>query len=146
VETETGYAGDIEVSEVWTALAEDADAALVDVRSVAEWTFVGIPDLAGIGKSVILIEWQSFPSMVANGKFIDELEEALTTRGIARNVPIYFMCRSGARSKAAAVAATASGLVNCYNVLDGFEGALDEDKHRGSTSGWKVAGLPWIQS
>jgi len=29
-------------------------------------------------------------------------------------------------------------------VVEGFEGPHDEQRHR-SVSGWKVAGLPWVQ-
>jgi len=45
----------------------------------------------------------------------------------------------------AAEAATEAGIAPSYNVLDGFEGDLDEAKHRGGT-GWKAVGLPWKQS
>lgn len=141
-----GYAGDVECRDAWDALASDPDAVLVDVRTVPEWNFVGIPDLAGIGKSVVLIEWQSYPAMTVNDRFVAELEEALSARGVDRSAPVYFLCRSGARSRSAAMAATTAGFSAAHNVPGGFEGPLDESRHRGTGGGWKASGLPWIQS
>jgi rhodanese-related sulfurtransferase len=58
---------------------------------------------------------------------------------------VLLLCRSGARSRAAAIALTAAGYGPCYNVSEGFEGDRDGAAHRGSVGGWKVAGLPWAQ-
>jgi len=38
------------------------------------------------------------------------------------------------------------GFTEAYNILEGFEGDKDENGHRGNVSGWKAAGLPWMQS
>jgi hypothetical protein len=38
-----------------------------------------------------------------------------------------------------------AGYRACHNVAGGFEGPLDDDRHRGSAGGWKATGLPWIQ-
>jgi len=65
---------------------------------------------------------------------------------VAKDAPIVFMCRSGGRSKAAAVAMTAQGFRRCYNLAGGFEGPLDSARHRGTAGGWKAAGLPWAQT
>jgi rhodanese-related sulfurtransferase len=134
------YAGDVDPSDAYVELQADADAVLVDVRTNAEWSYVGLPDLTQIGKSVIFLEWQHFPDGTVNGRFIEQLREA----GVREGNPIYFLCRSGARSAAAAKAATAAGLGPAYNVSDGFEGHLGQDGHR-TVSGWKAAGLPWRQ-
>jgi rhodanese-related sulfurtransferase len=136
------YAGDVGVADAMKALTEDAKAVLVDVRSQPEWTFVGLPDLNAIGKRPICIEWQVFPGMAANPSFLTQLAAALPER----NAPVYFLCRSGARSRAAAIAATEAGFTRAYNIAGGFEGDLDERGHRGSRTGWKAAGLPWRQS
>jgi rhodanese-related sulfurtransferase len=146
VAANSGYAGDVDVGETWAQLCSDARAVLVDVRTVPEWNFVGIPDLAGIGKSVVLIEWQAYPSMAVNDKFVADLDEALLAQGVEKDAPVFFLCRSGGRSKAAAMAATADGYSSAFNVLDGFEGPLGDERHRGGTGGWKAEGLPWIQS
>jgi rhodanese-related sulfurtransferase len=136
-----GYAGDVVPSEAYVALQADVDAVLVDVRTSAEWSYVGMPDLTQIGKRVIPLEWQRFPDGALNGSFVEQLRES----GVGEGAPIYFLCRSGVRSAAAAKAATAAGLGPAYNVSDGFEGQLDLEGHRAAT-GWKAAGLPWRQA
>ncbi|GAA0558456.1 rhodanese-like domain-containing protein [Rhizomicrobium electricum] len=139
----SSYAGDVSVTEAWSALQADARAQLVDVRTTAEWTFVGLPDLSPVGRRVHCIEWVSFPRMDSNTGFLAALTAAL---GPAQDIAIYFLCRSGARSRAAAIAATAAGYTNSYNIAGGFEGDLDAEHHRGKNNGWKAAGLPWVQS
>ena len=142
----TGYAGDVSPSVCLEALTSDPTAQLVDVRTTAEWAYVGAPDLRALGKEPIRLEWQVFPTMSVDPAFTDKLAAALQARGLAPDTPLYFLCRSGIRSKAAASAATGAGQTHCYNVLTGFEGVPDPDGHRGRISGWKVEGLPWIQS
>ena len=134
------YAGDVAPQEAWDALEQDPSAVLVDVRTAAEWSYVGLPDLTGIGKRVIPLEWQRFPDGSVNEQFLHQLRGA----GVGEGTPVYFLCRSGVRSAAAAEAATRAGLGPAYNVSDGFEGPLDREGHR-SVAGWKVAGLPWRQ-
>lgn len=139
-ETE-GYAGDVTPEQAWRALKENDEAVLVDVRTQPEWAFVGVPDLREAGKQPLLVQWQVYPSMQKNAQFADELRGA----GIKEGQPVYFLCRSGGRSKAAAIAMTAEGFEACYNVAGGFEGDLDSKKHRGTQGGWKAEGLPWLQ-
>lgn len=134
------YAGDVTPQDAYAALAADEDAVLVDVRTTAEWSYVGLPDLSGIGKRVVCVEWQRFPDGAVNGDFVDQLQDV----GLPDGAPIYFLCRSGVRSVAAAEAATAAGLGPAYNVLDGFEGPHDDQGHR-SVAGWKNTDLPWRQ-
>ena len=136
------YAGDVSVADAMQALTDDPKAVLVDVRSQPEWTFIGLPDLNAIGKRPHCIEWQIFPGMSGNPAFLSQLAAAVPERG----APVYFLCRSGARSRAAAIAATEAGFTRAHNVAGGFEGDLDERGHRGSRTGWKAAGLPWRQS
>jgi rhodanese-related sulfurtransferase len=140
------YAGDVEVEEVWEQLKADPRILLVDVRTRAEWSFVGLPDLRSVGGQPALVEWQTFPAMAVNSAFVDSLRGELERRGLAADTPLYFLCRSGARSRSAAVAATEAGLGPAYNVAGGFEGPVGPDGHRGSIRGWKAAGLPWVQS
>jgi rhodanese-related sulfurtransferase len=141
LEPGNGYAGNVTPEEAWEILSEEPRAVLVDVRTVPEWSFVGMPDLSALRKDVAAIAWQSFPSMEVNPNFAAELQ----VRGIENNHALLFLCRSGARSKEAARAMSALGYAECYNVLDGFEGPHDERKRRGTVAGWKVAGLPWRQ-
>ncbi|KNX39360.1 rhodanese-like domain-containing protein [Luteipulveratus halotolerans] len=133
------YAGDVSPEEAFEALRTDPSARLVDVRTQAEWAYVGVPDLTSADQQVVCVEWQRFPDGSRNETFVDEVRAA----GIGDG-PTYFLCRSGVRSVAAAEAVTAAGFTQAYNVLDGFEGGLDDDGHR-SVAGWKVAGLPWRQ-
>jgi len=134
------YAGDVTPTEAWEILAGDRRAVLVDVRTMAEWTFVGVPDLGRLDKQPRLVAWQDFPEMARNPGFAGALAD------IDKDATILFLCRSGGRSMAAAAAMTAQGYTDCRNVLEGFEGDLDGDHHRGRTGGWKAAGLPWEQS
>lgn len=128
-------------SKVWEALRSDPQAQLVDVRTEPEWTFVGLPDLAAAGKQAVLIPWQVYPTMAHNDAFVDHLRQA----GFTPEHHIYFLCRSGQRSLAAANAAQEAGFPNVYNIADGFEGGVDGDGHRGVKAGWKADGLPWRQ-
>lgn len=135
------YAGDLSVQEAWKLLSDDDSAVLVDCRTRPEWVFVGIPDLSGLGRKPVFCEWQSFPTMQINGEFAAQLRGT----GIEEGQPILFLCRSGQRSKSAAIAMTKAGYTRCYNVAGGFEGPPDPERHRGKVGGWKAAGLPWIQ-
>ncbi len=131
----------ISPTEVWQQIQSNPNAQLVDVRTDAEWTYVGLADLSAAGKQPVLVSWQVFPKMEVNAAFIDQLKQA----GFTPDHHIYFLCRSGVRSLAAAQAAQAAGFPHAYNVADGFEGNADAEGHRGRLSGWKASGLPWRQ-
>jgi rhodanese-related sulfurtransferase len=141
-----GYAGDVSARQAWESLSTEPEATLVDVRSKAEWTYVGVPTLTSIGKPTVLIEWDDFPSGRLIPDFIGRLKAELDRLGVGNNAPLYFICRSGSRSRHAAIAATAAGYGKSYNVEFGFEGRLDADRHRGTKGSWKEEGLPWAQS
>jgi rhodanese-related sulfurtransferase len=140
------YAGDLGIDEVWDLLAQDPKVQLVDVRTVAEWNFVGGPDLSALERRVHCIEWQGYPTMQPNPNFAADAAEALQAAGAGPQTPILFLCRSGARSRAAAMAMTRAGFAKAFNIAGGFEGDLDGQGHRGLTNGWKAAGLPWRQT
>lgn len=140
------YRGDASPEEAWEVLSSEAGAALIDVRTAAEWTFVGVPDLSGIDAPFLRIEWQTYPSMQVDPGFTTRLDEALTAAGSGPDSALFFLCRSGARSAAAAAAMTAAGYSRCFNVAGGFEGMRDDSGHRGTIEGWKAANLPWVQS
>lgn len=137
-----GYAGDITPEVAWKILSQREDAVLVDVRTRAEWNYVGLPDLASLGRKPALVEWQVFPTMQVNAEFVQGLSGALADR----DTPLFFLCRSGVRSVAAAKAMAAAGYSSCFNILDGFEGPLNAQATRGAAAGWKAAGLPWRQT
>ena len=127
--------------QAWEALGTDPKAQMVDVRTDAEWAYVGLPDLTETGKQPVLIPWQQFPSMQVNAEFTEHLRRA----GFKPEHRIYFLCRSGVRSAAAADAAIKAGFPHAYNVADGFEGPPDAEGHRGALAGWKAEALPWRQ-
>ncbi len=132
---------DIAPRQTWQALTANPDARLVDVRTEAEWTYVGLPELSELDKRVLLIAWQGFPTGEVNRHFLEQLGAS----GLTPAHEIYFICRSGARSLSAAEAARAAGYQRVYNVADGFEGPTDDQGHRGAVAGWKASGLPWRQ-
>jgi rhodanese-related sulfurtransferase len=137
----SSYAGNVTPDEAWDILAADAKAVLVDVRTDAEWNFVGIADLRALDKKPIFISWQNYPGMAKNEEFLADLSDA----GVTPDAPVLFLCRSGARSASAAQHCTAAGFNECFNILEGFEGDADGSKHRGQISGWKKHALPWVQ-
>ena len=140
------YAGDVSARAAYDGLATSPDAALIDVRTAAEWVYVGVPVLAALGKATILMEWDEFPSGALLPDFIGRLTAELDKRGLGRDAPLYFICRSGNRSRNAAIMATEAGFAHCYNVELGFEGRLSPDRHRATAGSWKAEGLPWVQS
>jgi len=141
-----GYAGDVTPVAAFETLRNDASSRLVDVRTTAEWAYVGAPFLDELGRPALFLEWQVYPSMAVDPRFCDRLAETLENTGAGRGAKLFFICRSGGRSRQAAIAMTNAGWGPCFNVEDGFEGPLDSGRHRGAAGGWKAAGLPWIQT
>ena len=136
-----GYAGDMTSIEAWKILKNNKSSLLIDVRSEAEWTYVGVTDLRDINKKAATIEWKSFPNMTINPNFVNEVRKICPSPEII----IFSLCRSGQRSIATSRALTEAGFENCYNVLEGFEGDKDNNEQRGQSGGWKFYGLPWKQ-
>jgi rhodanese-related sulfurtransferase len=136
---------DVDVEATWHALDSRARSQLIDVRTRAEWTYVGIPDLRSLNKRAILVEWQTFPDQSIDPHFSVRLAGELSALGVKLADDLFFICRSGGRSLAAAKAMAAMVYRACHNVAGGFEGPLDDESHRGILGGWKAAGLPWHQ-
>ena len=126
------YAGALRPQEAYVLM--QAGAKLIDVRTQAELYWVGqVPGAAWV-------EWNSYPGGTLNRDFVTQL-----ARTASKDETIMFLCRSGGRSHMAAAVATQAGWQDCYNVLEGFEGDRDPSQHRDGLSGWKLAGLPWVQ-
>jgi len=140
-----GYVGDVDPAEVMRRLADEPDAQLIDVRTRGEWQTVGVPDLAAAGKAPVFLEWQVAPAMQVAPDFLDRLAAELKARGVGSDAPLFFLCRSGARSAAAATAATAAGFSHAFNVAEGFEGKPGASEQLGRPVGWKHRDLPWSQ-
>ncbi len=135
------YAGDVSPKQAWDMLSGDPAAGLLDVRTPAEWAYVGLPDMSPLGRQPLLVPWMLFPGMQVNPDFTRQVAET----GVDQNAELLIICRSGQRSQSAAMALTAAGFRACYNVACGFEGDKDATHHRGTVNGWKVDGLPWVQ-
>lgn len=128
------YQGTLTPQEAYALLQNGAGTKLVDVRSRAELDWVGrVP-------GAVEVEWATYPGMIANPQFLTQLAQYVTP-----TTRLLFLCRSGARSNAAAILATQNGYANCYNILEGFEGDKDTEQHRNMLNGWRAAGLPWVQ-
>jgi rhodanese-related sulfurtransferase len=141
-----GYAGDLLAIDAYALLEGDSTSVLIDVRTQAEWAYVGTPDIQPLRKAPLFLEWQSYPSMAVDANFTARLEALLQLGRVERGASLVFLCRSGARSRHAAIAMTSAGWGPCFNVSDGFEGQLDDSRRRGAVSGWKAGGLPWTQT
>jgi rhodanese-related sulfurtransferase len=129
------YAGALRPAEAHQLLQDNPKAVLIDVRSRAEWDFVGhVP-------GAVEIEWKTYPGMRPNESFLEQLQSRVPKDALA-----LFICRSGARSHETAAVAKRAGYENAFNVVEGFEGDRDPEGHRNSVGGWRAAGLPWTQS
>ncbi len=128
------YKGALTPQEAAELLHLAPGARLVDVRTRAEWDWVGrVPN-------AVEIEWNQYPGGVRNPNFMAELKRQVDPESL-----VMFLCRSGVRSDGAATLATQAGYGDCYNILEGFEGDKDANGQRGKIGGWRHAGLPWIQ-
>jgi len=129
------YAGALLPQEAYALMQHLPASRLIDVRTRAEWDYVGhVPES-------ILVEWNTYPGGQRNPAFLGQLQAEVAKS----DAPVMFLCRSGARSHHAAQAATQAGYSNSYNILEGFEGEKDAQGHRNAVGGWRFAGLPWIQ-
>jgi rhodanese-related sulfurtransferase len=129
------YDGALSPAEAHQLMQDHPKAVLVDVRSRAEWDFVGrVP-------GAVEVEWKTYPGMRPNEQFLQQLEERVPKDAVAM-----FICRSGARSHDTAAVAKRAGFASTFNVVEGFEGDRDPEGHRNTVGGWRAAGLPWMQS
>jgi len=127
------YAGSVAPLDAWSLVQEGA-AALVDVRTAEERKFVGqVPGSTHVA-------WATGTSLTRNPRFVRELEAKVNKHEV-----VLLLCRSGKRSALAAEAATKAGFTNVFNVLEGFEGELNQAQQRGTADGWRLRGLPWVQ-
>ncbi len=135
LERDLPYSGAVTPTEASALLAAVKGATLIDVRTRAEWDYVGrVP-------GSILVEWNTYPQGSRNPAFLEQLRAAAADA----DAPVLFLCRSGQRSDQAARAALAAGYARAFNVLEGFEGDKDASGQRGHVNGWRKAGLPWTQ-
>lgn len=122
--------------QAFEALQANPSAVLLDVRDRIEFAYVGHP----VG--AVNIPWKDAPDWKPNPNFVDEVRQRIASY----DAPVYLLCRSGQRSLDAAKALARAGYHDLTNIEEGFEGPLDENKHRGSLGGWRFHRLPWEQS
>ena len=131
------YAGAVTPVEAYALLQAEAAVKLIDVRTQAERDWVGkvqLPD-----HQHFAVQWSLYPGGAKNDDFLSQLAACAAPDDV-----LLFLCRSGVRSRHAALAATESGYTRCYDILEGFEGDRDAAGHRKSVGGWCHAGLPWV--
>lgn len=126
----------LDPKQAWALMQENPAAVMIDVRTAIEHGFVGHPP------KCIHVAWKEFPGMQLNTAFVEMVRQHVPDK----TVPVLLLCRSGVRSVDAAKALEAAGYQHLVNILEGFEGNLDEQKHRNTLGGWRFHGLPWEQS
>ena len=127
--------------EAWAILEKEPQAMLVDLRTMVERAYVGVPDLSSLDKEVVTIEWTKMSGQQPSG-FVRQLQQAVPDQ----DTKLLFICRAGLRSHAAAAAARHAGYQDVINVNDGFDGPLDDKGQRKTKEGWCAENLPWNQS
>ncbi len=136
------YAGDVSPADAYAQLSRDAHAVLIDVRSAPEWQFSGLPDLRAIGKVTQRISLKNYPDFADNPQFLGDVMRAVANKDTC----VFFLCKTGGRSAAAAAMLTSLGYSKAYNIEGGFEGEMNQQRQRGQISGWKASQLPWEQA
>jgi rhodanese-related sulfurtransferase len=133
--------------DAFEALKNQSNAVLIDVRTFEEFNFVGTVNDLQFKNKIILLPWQTMPNMTVNENFINNLENTLLKMfgKIEKNINLFFLCKSGGRSMQAASYCINCGYQNCYNIISGFEGDLNDHHQRGKINGWKASNLPWGQ-
>jgi rhodanese-related sulfurtransferase len=124
-------------------LEENQRAVLIDVRSSMEFLFVGHP------RGSVHVPWIDAPDWIVNPDFVTEVRKVMLGGvGVGEHdsdAPVVLICRSGKRSLEAGKLLLNNGFLDVYNVIEGFEGELDETHHRSTLGGWRFHGLPWEQ-
>lgn len=123
---------DITLHKAWLLLKDDPTASLIDVRTIKEWRAVGIPDLTSLNKKLYKISWRLLPDMEINPTFPIEVKNIISNK----NAKLLFICRSGGRSREAALMMQKEGYHYCYNIAEGYEGTAMQGN-------WKLNNLPW---
>lgn len=126
----------LDPKQSWALLQENPKAVLIDVRTAIEHSFVGHP------LNAIHVAWKEFPGMQLNTNFVQQVLQHAPDK----SAPVLLLCRTGQRSVEAANALQAEGYQHLVNIVEGFEGPIDDNKHRGNLGGWRFHKLPWQQN
>lgn len=143
----------VDAKETYEMMKKDPKVILVDVRTPAEWQFVGYTKMAQIMVPSVFFKYDAIDDKkpryrdIMNPNFISEFEEAAAKIGADEDTTYVIMCRSGAtRAQPAAKALWQYGYKNVYIMTDGFEGGKLKDGDRKGyrlKAGWKYNGYPW---
>ena len=129
--------------EAWRFIQEDQRVVLIDVRSSMEFLFVGHP------RGSVHVPWIDAPEWIVNPNFVTEVRKVMlggVGMGIhSSDAPVVLICRSGKRSLEAGKLLIKKDFTEVYNIVEGFEGELDDSHHRSMLGGWRFHGLPWEQ-
>lgn len=134
------YKGDLLPKQAWEMLMNDDKSFLIDVRTILECHYVGQPYLNKFANKLITLEWRQAPNMELNENFGKLISKVIPNK----ESKLIFLCSRGGRSMEAAKYMTDAGY-ECYNILHGFDGDIDNQGHRGATNGWKADKLAWRQ-
>jgi len=128
--------------QAYEKMSVDPKAVLLDVRTKIEFDYVGHP----IG--AVHLPWKEYPDLQVKTDFVSSVRALLQMRTATpiEQTPLFLLCRSGARSLAAAEELARHGFKEVYNIEEGFEGEKDANNHRSTTNGWRFRGLPWEQT
>jgi rhodanese-related sulfurtransferase len=157
---------DIEPEDANDMLAYNPNTYILDVRTPAEWSWVGHPgkDKCGNGDfleqptrrviNIPWVVWEYVPQNEEYGEAPNKFFDEEVVRQFSPGDTIIIMCRSGGKSVSAANELEAPthpackrleelGFYDVYNMLEGFEGGKDEYGYRTLEAGWKNKGLPY---
>ena len=123
----------------FSALETHPDAVLIDCRTQAEWTHIGVPVLADGGAKTVFIEWVNAAGL-PNPEFLQAVRDVAEPQ-----TAVFVICRSGVRSAAACQFLAAAGFTQLVNIAEGFEGDPGPSGQRACINGWQFHGLPWTQ-
>ncbi len=133
----------VSAKAAYEVLKKDPRAVIVDIRSTMEYLFVGHPS------GSIHVAWIDEPEWTINPHFVTDVRKILlggaTSHDDISGAPVILICRSGKRSIDAGKALLNAGFSEVFYVDEGFEGDLDDNRHRGTIGGWRFHGLPWEQ-
>ena len=143
----------IDAKETQALMKKDPNVILVDVRTPAEWQFVGHTHDAQIMIPSVFFKYDGvdekkprYRSMI-NSDFVSQLEEQAAELGADEESTYVLMCRSGAtRAQPAAKMLFQYGYKNVYVMTDGFEGGKTKVGDKSGfrlQNGWKNSGAEW---
>ena len=126
----------LQPQEAWHYVQSQPDVLFVDVRMEIESLYVGRPP------GVVNVPWYEYPELMPDAA---RFAEAVAREARGKQQPLLLICRSGQRTLEAGTALEAAGFEQVAHVVNGFEGALDDQFRRSTISGWRFEGLPWEQ-